>query len=170
MCVLRRHLDWFIQQRRNVFFSISVRSTQYHDAVFNGQCIQMVQHHVIRFRQQCWFTLKFKALQLFDWNIRLHVNNIWLVKRTESGVSLFKMTWSKCGGRTGGPAPHGLSTGISWLYSFWALFTLSSLSLAKAWNTSKSDCRTDTKLFLEPTSLSTFFYWIGRKKTVKWIK
>lgn len=78
---------------------------------------------------------------------------------TESGVSLFKMTCSKCGGKTGGPAPHGLSMGISWLYSFCALFTLSSLSLARAWNTSKSDWRTETKLFFEPTLLSTCFWW-----------
>lgn len=77
--------------------------------------------------------------------------------QTESGVSLFKMTCSKCGGSTGGPAPHGLSIGISWLYSFCALFALSSLSFAKAWNTSKSDCLTETKLFLLPTSLSTCF-------------
>lgn len=37
--------------------------------------------------------------------------SIWFEKRvlqirTESGVSLFKMTWSKCGGSTGGPDPY----------------------------------------------------------------
>lgn len=78
---------------------------------------------------------------------------------TESGVSLLRITCSKWGGRTGGPDTfsHGLAAGIVCEYSFCDVLPPTSLSLASAWNTSKSDLRTETKLFLVPMSLSIFF-------------
>lgn len=81
---------------------------------------------------------------------------------------MFKITCSKCGGNTGGPDTfsHGLMAGITWEYSFWAVLLPASLSLASAWNTSKSDLRTETKLFLVPMSLSMLFYKKKRPKVI----
>lgn len=78
---------------------------------------------------------------------------------TDKGVSLLRMTCSKCGGNTGGPVTfsHGFAVGMVCEYSFCALLMASSLSLASAWNTSKSDLRTETRLFLVPMLLSMFF-------------
>lgn len=79
---------------------------------------------------------------------------------TDNGVSLFNITCNKWGGNIGGPDTfsHGLVCGTSWEYSLSALFTAFSLSLAKAWNTSKSDWRTDTKFVVSPASFSTLFW------------
>lgn len=51
-------LNWFVQQRCNVFFSISMRCAEHHNAVLYRQRIQVIQHNVIRFRQQGRLTLQ----------------------------------------------------------------------------------------------------------------
>lgn len=160
-------LNWFVQECGNVFFSIPMRCAEHHHTVLDGQRIQVVQHHMIGFGQQRRFALKQQAgikTTRSSWTDHQSPN---ARKPTDNGVSLLSMTWSRWGGRTGGPVTfsHGLvAVGITCEYSFCALLMASSLSLASASNTSKSDLRTDTRLFLVPISLSMFFYMFIHKQ------
>lgn len=58
-------LDGFVEECRYIFLTIAMRSTQDHDAILNGQSVQMIQHHMIWLRQESGFTLEKSMETLF---------------------------------------------------------------------------------------------------------
>lgn len=50
-------LNGLVEQRCDIFLAITMSGTEHHNAVFDGQCIQVVQHNMVRFWQQCGLAL-----------------------------------------------------------------------------------------------------------------
>lgn len=59
-------LNRLVQQRGHVLLAIAMRGAEHHDAVLDRQRIQMVQHHMVRFRQQSWLALQRQITRKFD--------------------------------------------------------------------------------------------------------
>lgn len=52
----------FVQQCRHIFLPVAMSGRQDHHPVLDGQCVQMIQHHMIWFWQQGRLALKGKGL------------------------------------------------------------------------------------------------------------
>lgn len=53
-------LNRLVQQRCHIFLAVAMRGAEHHDAVLDGERVQMVQHDMIRLWQQCGLALEYK--------------------------------------------------------------------------------------------------------------
>lgn len=54
--------DGLVQQSGDILLLVAMRCTKNHDAVLNGQCIEMVQHNMVGLREQSWVTRNISVL------------------------------------------------------------------------------------------------------------